>query len=85
MTIHFPNSPLRRIAVYEDKARVIRQLCLGSIESVIKTLLQNKEWQSIVYYKVSNLITTELTGLCPIRAIPVTAESKRRPCQSEME
>ncbi|CAH3041064.1 unnamed protein product [Porites lobata] len=62
--IHFPNSPSRRIAVYEDKARVIRQLCLGSIESVVNTLLQNKEWQSIVYDKVSNLITMELTGLC---------------------
>lgn len=64
MIIHFPNSPSRRIAVYEDKARVIRQLCLGSIESVVNTLLQNKEWQSIVYDKVFNLITTELTGLC---------------------
>ena len=64
MIIHFPNSPSRRIAVYEDKARVIRQLCLGSIESVVNTLLQNKEWQSIVYDKVSNLITMELTGLC---------------------
>lgn len=55
---------MRRIAVYEDKACVIRQLCLGSIESVVNTLLQNKEWQSIVYGKVSNLITTELTGPC---------------------
>ena len=64
MIIQFPNNPSKRIAIYEDKARVIRQLCLGSIESVINTLLQNKEWQSIVYEKVSNLITTGLTGLC---------------------
>ena len=52
------------MAVYEDKARVIRQLCLGSIKSVINTLLQNKEWQNVVYDKVCNLITRELTGLC---------------------
>ncbi|KAL9977388.1 hypothetical protein ACROYT_G014782 [Oculina patagonica] len=64
--IHFPNSPARRVNLYGDKARLTRQLCLGSIDTVVNTLIGSSEWKDVLFDKVANGITRELTGLCAL-------------------